>query len=285
MFKGNSMKRLFALTVTMAALASPFAHAAQPALKSALDGNAPPYAMPRMDGSVEGLTVDFTKEVAKRLGREITIDAMAFSALIPALQAGTYDMLSVPFVATQERSEAFLLTEGIWSADLLFLLPSRGDQVTDYAQFKGRTIATNKGNAYEQWAREKAGEYGWTVQTYGSLSDAAQAVQAGRAHAALVDTATGLMIAKRNPVLKVSELRVPTGRYYAYPVPRRSPELRAQLENAIECIKADGTAAKLYEKWLGMAPAAGSLEVTPQPGIGPVGLGNYDATPHTPKCS
>jgi len=278
------MKALNRLAIVVAMTLSAAPSFAESPIKSALDGNAPPYAQPKLDGSIEGLTVDMTQEISKRIGREITLDAMAFSALVPALQAGTYDMLSVPFTATKERSDAFLLTEGIWSADLAFLIPARGDQVTDYAQFKGKTIATNKGNAYEKWAREKASDYGWTVESYGSLSDAAQAVQAGRADAALVGVATGYTIAKKSPALKVSDLRVETGQYYSYPVPKASPELRAQLDRAIECIKADGTAAKLYEKWLGTAPAAGSLEVTPQPGIGPVGLGNYDATPHDLAC-
>lgn len=277
------MRQLQTLAALLALLAGTPALAEAP-LKSALDGNAPPYAMPKLDGSVEGLTVDMTKEIAKRLGRDITIDAMAFSALLPALQAGTYQMLSVPFTATQERSEAFLLTEGIWSADLLFLVPAGVPQVTDYAQLKGKTVVTNKGNAYEKWARDMIPTYGWTVESYASLSDAAQAVQAGRADAALVDVATGATIVKRQPALKMSELRVRTGRYYSYPVPKGSDDLRKQLDMAIECIKSDGTAAKLYTKWLGVAPEAGSLEVTPQPGIGPVGLANYDATPHPLTC-
>ncbi len=110
------MKKLYAI----AALLTFFGGStfAQEPIKSALDGNAPPFAQPKMDGSIEGLTVDMTNEISKRLGRKITIDAMAFSALIPALQAGTYDMLSVPMTVTKERSDIFLLTEGIWSADL-----------------------------------------------------------------------------------------------------------------------------------------------------------------------
>lgn len=254
-------------------------------LKSALDSKAPPYAMPKFDGSVEGLTVDMTAAIADVIGQEITVDAMSFSALIPALQAGTYDMLSVPFTATQPRSESFLLTEGIWSADLIFLVSSRADQVSDYDQLKGKVIATNKGNSYDKWARENADKYGWKVESYGSLSDAAQAVQVGRADAALVDVATGLTIQKKNPVLKVTELKVETGNYYSYAVPLSNPELRRTLDTAIECIKANGTAAELYKKWLGVEPAAGSLEVTPQPGYGAVGFSNYENVEHELACA
>lgn len=276
------MKKLHAITAVLALLAGQ-AFAEGP-LKSALDGNAPPFAQPKMDGSIEGLTVDFTAEISKRLGREITIDAMAFSALLPALQAGTYDMLSVPLTVTQERSEAFLLTEGLWGGDLAFVTKAGAEALTSYDQLKGKVIAANKGNADEKWAREKAGEIGWTIESYGSLSDAAQAVQAGRADAAIMNVPTALTLAKKNPALQVAPLTEPTGRYFSYAIPKSSPELRAQLEAVIECIKADGTAGELYNKWLGVTPAAGALEVTPQPGTGPVGFGNYDATPHEPSC-
>ena len=279
----------YVLTLAFSSLvASLFAstvYAAAPTpLHSGFDDNAPPYAMPKMDGTDEGMTIDMSNEIAKRLGRPITLAPMGFAALIPALQAGTFDMLSVPLMATTERSQAFLLTEGIWNADLSFLQPSGAAPITDYAQLKGKTIATNKGTAYEQWARAKTPQYGWTVESYGTLSDAAQAVQAGRAAAALLGTTTALFMAKHNPAVKVSDLQVKTGQYYAYAIPKRDPALRAQIDAAIECIKADGTAAKIYQKWVGVMPLAGSIEVTPQPGIGPVGFANYDPTPHQMTC-
>lgn len=276
------MKKTYLFAAFLALAGSPVL--AEEPLKSALDGNAPPFAQPKMDGSIEGLTVDMTDEISKRLGRKITIDAMAFSALIPALQAGTYDMLSVPMTVTQERSEAFLLTEGIWSGDLAFITKKSAADLTSYDQLKGKVVAANKGNADEKWARDKAGEIGWTIESYGSLSDAAQAVQAGRADAAIMNVPTALTFAKKNPALKVAALKEQTGRYFAYAIPKSSPELRQKVEMAIECIKSDGTAAALYKKWLGVTPEKGALEVTPQAGIGPVGLGNYDATPHELSC-
>ncbi|MFN3276238.1 MAG: transporter substrate-binding domain-containing protein [Paracoccus sp. (in: a-proteobacteria)] len=257
---------------------------AETPLKSALDGNAPPFAMPRMDGSVEGLSVDLTAEIATRLGRDISLEAMAFAALIPALQAGTFDFLSVPFSVTEERSQAFLLTEGIWSADRAFLIPADGAQLASFEDLRGKTIATNKGNVDDLWAREQADEYGWTVEAYGSLNDAAQAVQSGRADASVVNVITALSIAGRNPAVRVSDLRDVTGAFFTYAIPLGSEDLRQEIEGAIECIKADGTAAELYEKWLGEAPAEGSLNVTPQPGWGPEGYGNFDPTEHPLDC-
>jgi polar amino acid transport system substrate-binding protein len=69
-------------------------------------------------------------------------------------------------------------------------------------------------------------------------------------------------------------------------MPTRSDNvaLRDQLDDAIKCIKTDGTMAKLYEKWFGIPPEPGSTPVTVSPGHGVPGTPGYDPTPHQPAC-
>jgi polar amino acid transport system substrate-binding protein len=58
-----------------------------------------------------------------------------------------------------------------------------------------------------------------------------------------------------------------------------------QIENAVECIKRDGTMAKLHERWFGTKPATGSAAVTVFPGTGVPGTPGYDPTPREPQCN
>jgi polar amino acid transport system substrate-binding protein len=60
--------------------------------------------------------------------------------------------------------------------------------------------------------------------------------------------------------------------------------LRDKLENALECMKLDGTLSKLYVKWFGVDPEPGSSTVTVYPGYGVPGMPGYDPTPHEPQC-
>jgi polar amino acid transport system substrate-binding protein len=69
------------------------------------------------------------------------------------------------------------------------------------------------------------------------------------------------------------------------PLRKDSAELRKQLENAIECMKLDGSIAKLHEKWFGAKPAASSAAVTVYAGYGVPGMPGYDPTEHTPACN
>ena len=221
-------------------------------LKTAVDGTFAPHAFPDLSGGVQGFNVDLFNAVAERLNREIDITATQWSGILPGLQAGTYDFVAAPTTATEERAENLLFTEGYLNTDFQFLIKQGGPEATALEDFKDKTIAVNKGSAYDKWARDLEGEIGWTVQSFGSQSDAVQAVLSGRADATWA--------AKQNPQLTLSLLHS-TGKVFSSPTRLDSPEMRAQIENAIECLKLDGTLAALHEKWFGIPPAPGSAAV------------------------
>ena len=60
--------------------------------------------------------------------------------------------------------------------------------------------------------------------------------------------------------------------------------LRNQLENALECMKLDGTMAKLSQKWFGVTPRPGQTIVTPVKGYGVPGFAGYVDDDHKPSC-
>ena len=110
----------------LAALAAPGfvegarAQGAPPPLRCAVDGTFAPHAFPRLEGGVQGFQIDLFQEVAKRMGRSITIDSASFSGLIPALNAGRYDFLCAPTTVTPERAANLLFTEGYLWTELQF---------------------------------------------------------------------------------------------------------------------------------------------------------------------
>ncbi len=60
--------------------------------------------------------------------------------------------------------------------------------------------------------------------------------------------------------------------------------LRNQIQDALDCMKQDGSLARLSEKWFGAAPSADALERTVTPGYGVPGMPGYDPTPHALSC-
>jgi len=254
-----------------------------PPLRTGMDGTFAPHAFPSLSGGYEGFNIDLANEIAKRLKRKIIIDAAQFSGLVPALQAGTYDFLVAPTTVTKERAENMLFTEGYLNTDFQFLIKKGAPKVTKLEDLNGKTVSVNKGSVYDSWARELEGKIGWKVESFGTQTDAVQAVLVGRADANVAGNTVIAWAVKNNPQLELSYL-YSTGLVWAAPLRKDSGELRKTIENPIECMKLDGTIAKLHEKWFGLAPAPGSAAVTVFPGYGVPDMPGYDPTAHTPAC-
>jgi len=255
-----------------------------PPLRTGLDGTFPPHAFPKPGGGTQGFNIDLFTEVAKRMHRDIKIDAVSFSTLIPGMQSGRYDFIAAPTTVTKERSEQMLFTAGYMWTYYQFGIKKGSTPLKGWEDLKGKAVAVNKGTPYETISKAKGKDIGFEVQAYDSQSDAIQAVLSGRAYATFVGNTSVLYVAKQNPMF-VADLALKDEKlYWAAPVPKDNPKLRAELQDAIDCMKKDGTLAKISEKWLGVAPDADSLERTITPGYGVPGMPGYDPTPHELHC-
>lgn len=277
------MKRTLAL---LAALAISTGAAAQDKpLIVGFDGTFAPHAMPKLGGGVEGFNIDLILEAGKRMGRKVEIFAGEFSGLIPAMQAGKISFVGAPTTVTPERAKTLLFTEGYLNTYYAFVIPAGKPDIASLEALKGKTIASNKGSAYDKWLQENAAKYGWKAESYGTNADAMQAVSSGRADAGLTGNTVGAYaVLRSNKQLALSKLKVDQGLVWGAAFRKEDVALRNAVEEAFECMKLDGTIARLHEKWFGLKPEPGSAAVTVYPGFGVPGMEGHDPTPHTPKC-
>lgn len=278
-------RRLAAAALAALICAGPaLAQDKQAPLKTGVDGTFAPHAMPKLGGGIEGFQIDLFTEVAKRMKRDITIDAVSFSTLIPGMQAGRYDFIAAPTTVTKERAEAMLFTSGyLWTA-FQFGIKKGSAPIKSWADLKGKAVSVNKGTPYETLAKAEGEKNGFTVQVYDTQPDATQAVLSGRAYATLGGNTTIVYAASKNPQF-IADLELKETRaHWAAPVRKDNVALRNQLQDALDCMKKDGTIAKMSEKWFGKKPDADDLAVVITPGYGVPGMPGYDPTPHELKC-
>ena len=129
-------------------------------------------------------------------------------------------------------------------------------------------MAVNKGTPYETLAKKMGEEHGFTVQVYDTQPDATQAVLSGRAYATLGGNTTIVYAASKNPQF-VADLEL-TGDARALGgagAARTTSSCATELQDALDCMKKDGTIAKFYEKWFGKKPAADDLAVVDHAGL------------------
>ena len=276
--------KFIASFIALASMASVASVAQAQPIQTAVDATFAPHAMAKLGGGIEGFNVDMANEIAKRLKRPITIEATQFSGLIPGLNAKKYDWIAAPTTVTPQRAEALLFTEGYLDTDYQFLVKKTDPEIQSLDDLKGKTIAVNKGSAYEVWAKENAAKYGFKFDIYDTNADAVQAVMSGRANANLAGNTVSQWAAKQNPMVKTT-YTVKTGLVWAIPLRLDDKAGRAVVSNAVKCMKIDGTFARLHEKWFGAKPAPDSSAVKVVPGHGVPNLPGYDPTPVVPQCT
>jgi polar amino acid transport system substrate-binding protein len=260
------------------------ANTGQPPLRCAVDGTFAPHAFPSLQGGVQGFQVDLFAEVAKKLNRQIIIDSASFSGLIPAMNAGRYDFLCAPTTVTRERAENLLFTEGYLFTELQFGIRRGTPPIRSEEDLRGKTISVNKGTPYEAWVNNNRERLNLTLLAFDTQPDAVQAVLQGRAYANLSGNTVVKYSASRTPQY-IADFVLPGTRFHwGTPFRRDSAAMRQTIENVIECLKADGTVARLSEKWFGAAPKPGDAELIIFPGYGPPDMPGHDATPSSSGC-
>ena len=277
------MSRIVAAVI--AALLAGTVWAQQKPLVAGVDGTFAPHAMPKLGGGVEGFNVDLINEAGRRMGRKVEIFAGEFSGLIPAMQSGKIDFVGAPTTVTPERAKQLLFTEGYLNTYYAFVVAAGKPELRSLDDLKGKTVASNKGSAYDKWLQDNAAKLGLKAESYGTNADAMQAVISGRADAGLTGNTVGAYaVLRSNKQLKLVPLKVDQGLVWGAAFRKDDVALRNSVENAIECMKLDGTIAKFHEKWFGHKPEAGSAAVTVFPGYGVPGMDGHDPKPHQQNC-
>lgn len=252
-------------------------------LRTAVDPVAAPFAMTKLSGGLEGFSIDLLGALGDELGRKIDIGTMQYSGIFPAMQAGNIDFVGAPVTATPLRAESMIFTEGFLNTDYQFVVAANGPALDSLESLRGKTVSVNKGAAYDAWARAQAPTTGWIVESYGTTNDAIAAVIAGRSAAALTNNTEVAWAVKKNPRLKPG-YKHSTGDVFSMAFRKDSTALRDEVEGALECLKASGQVAKIYEKWFGVPATANSAVRTAFPGFGVAGLPGFDARTHAPRC-
>lgn len=281
----SAMSRITKLFIAPVALACLLGNAmAQTPLRTGVDPNFPPHAFPKLSGGYQGFNVDLGEEIAKRLGRPLQIEGAQYSALIPALNAKKFDFLMAPTTVSPERAKSVLLTQGYMNNDFTIVVKKSNDDLKTLKDFKGKTLAVNKGSGPEEWARQHQAEYGFEVAVYGTNADAVQAVISGRADGNLAGLTPSAWAVKSNGSIKTTSV-IETGSVWAIPFRIDDKPGRDQVDMVLQCMKRDGSLAKLYTKWFGTSPLPNSATMVSSSGFGVPGLNGYDPTPVELRCS
>jgi len=251
-----------ALGASLLALSTTTAFAQEVLRVGAYPAN-PPWQNQTEDGTFEGFEVDIVTEIANRMGRTVEIQPYDFRALFVATASGRADMVISSLTITDERLESQSFTQP-YVEGALGIGTKEGAGLDSLDDLNGKTVGAIATSFGETYLKEHEAEAGYAeLRSYDTVANMLTDLQNGRVEAVLNDE-VGLRYAFQQMTGLTVGGTIQTGELFAMMMPKDSPLLE-EVNGHISDMKTDGTMAQLYEKWLGSAPAEGSVTVTPGP--------------------
>ncbi len=202
-----------------------------------------------MDGStVVGLDADLAAEIAKDLGMNLQIDAMAFDSIIAAIQTGKADVGIAGMSVREDRLLSVDFSDPYFEATQVCIIKT-GTNIAAMDDLKDKLIGVQLGTTGD----ETATALSKNIERYQKALDAVMELRGGKLDAVIIDKPVGLNILKsfNDPSLVAVETIEFEGETYAIAVGKNQPELLESINKTIERIYADGTMDALVEKYFG----------------------------------
>jgi len=223
-------------------------------LRVGMDASFPPFEAIDGEGNVVGFDVDLAREIAARMGvRAQFVANLPYDGLYDALTTGRVDVVVSALYVDPRRMADFAYSSSYFNAGQV-LVVGPGEEISEMADLGGRRLAVALGSEGDVVARSwERRLINLTITPCPSAMEALALVAAGEADAALADHLSALIA-----TAQYANLRLPgdpvTDEPYAVAVLRESRGLLRAVNQALADIAADGTGARLREKWFSTAP-------------------------------
>jgi PAS domain S-box-containing protein len=209
------------------------------------DAQYPPYTY--LDGEVpKGIGVDILDELARRLGRPIKIELMAWDKAQERVLRGEADGL-FPMSITEARRQKFDFSAPVLELEFTAFTAAGRAEPTQIAALRGLRVAVTSGG----FPRELLGkEPGIRLSLVADYPEGFRLLKRGGVDAVVADRWVGGYELARNAVSGVRSGETPLARIEAAVAVRKGEAaLLAEIDRALEALRTDGTIDRIVRRW------------------------------------
>ena len=255
------MKKIFALcmmlVLAVTALAGCGSNSAQKEeakkIVVGLDDSFPPMGFKDEKNEIVGFDIDLAKDVAKRLGREVEFKAIDWNSKEAELKSGRVDILWNGLDITDKRKENMLFSEPYMdNRQIVFVAKNGKVSVAGEADLAGKTIGTQSGGTTEEYFENKPELKASMkeVKYYPDYINAFMDLENGRLDAVVGDEIIGRYYISKHPdEIQAIDTVIGTVSQFGIAFRKDDQKLRDEVQKVFDEMKADGTVAKISEKW------------------------------------
>ena len=212
----------------------------------------PPYEMVANDGSFEGIDVEVAGLIAEKLGLELVVDDMDFTAAMLAVQNGKSDIAMAGITVNDERQANMDFTESYATGVQVIIVPEGSSIATVDDLANAELIGTQDGTTGYIYCSDtpENGGYGEDhVVAYENGSVAIQALLAGQVDCVVIDNEPAKAYVAANPGLKILDTEF-TVEDYAIAMKKGSTELMDLVNTALKELMDDGSVQAVVDKYI-----------------------------------
>jgi len=220
-------------------------------LRIGLEGTFPPFnSKDTKTGELVGFDVDIAKAVATKLGVKPEFITTEWSGIIAGLQAGKFDVIVNQVGATDARKQVLDFSPGYTFSGAELIQRSNDDRkFTSLEDLKGKKLGVGLGTNYMDMAKAVGGI---DIKTYPGAPEYLRDLAAGRLDAALNDKLMLAYLMKNSQLPLKAGAMVGSAAPSAIPFKKGNPNFAKAIDDAMTQLEADGTFAKISDKWFGI---------------------------------
>jgi len=220
-------------------------------LRIGLEGTFPPFnSKDTKTGELVGFDVDIAKAVAAKLGVKPEFITTEWSGIIAGLQAGKFDVIVNQVGVTDARKQVLDFSPAYtYSGAELIQRKNDDRQFKTLEDLKGHKLGVGLGTNYMDMAKAVGGI---DIKTYPGAPEYLRDLADSRIDAALNDRLMVAYLLKQSNLPLKAGAMVGTGNPSAIPFKKGNPKFAKAIDDAMTQLEADGTFAKISDKWFGI---------------------------------
>ncbi|WP_262107910.1 amino acid ABC transporter substrate-binding protein [Arthrobacter sp. Marseille-P9274] len=199
-------------------------------------------------GELTGYDVEVITEVAKKLGVEPKFEETQWDAIFAGLEAGRFEVIANQVTINDERKAKYDFSEPYTVSNGVIVTKADNSDINSFADLDGKTTAQSLTSNWYTLAKDS----GANVESVEGWAQAVSLLEQGRVDATINDNLTYLDYQSTNnnkdiKVAATTEEQSKVGLAFQ----KGSTELVDAANKALDELRADGTLAKISEKYFG----------------------------------
>lgn len=223
-------------------------------LTACVDPTYPPLEYYGANKEFAGYDIAMAKAVAAKLGVRPVFKAMAFTGILPALDAGRCDWTLAGTFVNAERTAEFTAIPYHETTSVIMVKDGNPEGISSPEDLAGKTVVTQNGTDLLRLAKkiakdlEAAGEQPPKVQGYEKFEEAVQQLVVGRADAVITQDIDASFRSLRQPGTFEAVHSFPDKQVFGTYVTQDNQDLADAIYGALKELESSGELAKLAEQ-------------------------------------